>query len=505
MNTIIIFGLILISFISLVGGFKSINKSRTATEFFLMGGKLKLPAFIGTMVASNLSLGNMIFVCSIWGYYFGLSGVFWVAITIILLIVGYNVFGKHFKKYVEDKNNSGSLHDYIASLYIIEGNEKYKTLRYFTSLVTVVTLILAIVLELHIASTLFGTLYNVQIGTTFVILTSLIAVYSCLGGFRTVVDTDILQSVFLVFGICAGIYFYYNFPAEPIKSIEFKTIISGTGWANALGISFLGFGWLLITMDTWQRNCASRSIDTSLNGIILAGSLMVVFVILFAFFGIYIKDVVEPLAIKNNIVTSSGLLPYNDFFKIESLVTQQDLRFCLGFIFIGLIMAAISTADTFLVVLSHSITTDLLISKNAKDLGSLDEKSNIFFGAIGRATIIVVTFIIMISWAILNYFNLLGDPLNLFYVAYSVQYSLLPALLFGIFYKRRNVTSAISSIIAGIIFTLFIGFYFLPKVQQGDMTDYLNLRPDQWLGLLPFLISLISAITYSIANLFKRK
>ena len=105
----------------------------------------------------------------------------------------------------------------------------------------------------------------------------------------------------------------------------------------------------------------------------------------------------------------------------------------------------------------------------------------------------------------LNYFNLLGDPLNLFYIAYSVQYSLLPALLFGIFYKRRNVTSAISSIIAGIIFTLFIGFYFLPKVQQGDMSDYLQLRPDQWLGLLPFLISLISAITYFIINLFNRK
>ena len=422
MDAVILFSLIFIAIVMIVSGFVALQKSKTATEFFLMGGNLKLKPFIGTMVASNLSLGNMIFVCSIWGYYYGLSGAFWVAITILLLIIGYYIFGKHFKSYVEDRKNSGSLHDFIAGLYTKEGNESYIKLRYFTSFVTVLTLILAIVLELHIASTLFDTVFKTNsIGTTFVVLTALIALYSCLGGFRTVVDTDILQSLFLILAIIAGFYFVFTFEAKPITSFQLNTIFSGAGWANSLGISFLGFGWLLITMDTWQRNCASRSIDTSMKGVIIAGLIMTLFVILFALFGTYVKDAIEPILSSNNVKTSSGLMAFNDFLQIEQFVTPSLLKMAIGIIFIGLIMAAISTADTFLVVLSHSITTDLLISKTKPNLGELNEKQNVFYGTIGRASIVIVTFVIIGVWELLNYFKLLGDPLNLFYVSYSVQ------------------------------------------------------------------------------------
>lgn len=508
MDAIILVSLILIAIVMIVSGFNALPKSRTATEFFLMGGNLKLKPFIGTMVASNLSLGNMIFVCSIWGYYYGLSGAFWVAITILLLIVGYNIFGKHFKKYVEDRYNSGSLHDYIAGLYIKEGCASSKKLRYFTSLVTILTLILAIVLELHIASSLFGTVFKVSsVGTTFVVLTALIALYSCLGGFRTVVDTDILQSIFLLLAIVAGFYFVFTFETKPIASINFSigSLIGDVGWANALGISFLGFGWLLITMDTWQRNCASRSIDTSMKGIIIAGLIMTLFVVFFALFGIYVKNSIEPILVGNNIQTSSGLLAFNDFLKIEQFVTPTVLKMAISVIFIGLIMAAISTADTFLVVLSHSFTTDLVISRSKPNLGELTDRQNAFYGTIGRASIVIVTFVIIGAWETLNHLKLLGDPLNLFYVTYSVQYSLLPALLFGIFFKNKSASNAIYSIIAGIVANFLIGFYFLPKVQIGDQNLYFFLKPDQWLALLPFLISLTSAVVYLISKLFNKR
>ncbi len=506
MEAVILFSLIIISIIMIASGFSSLHKSKTATEFFLMGGNLKLKPFIGTMIASNLSLGNMIFVCSIWGYYYGLSGAFWVAVTIILLILGYNIFAKYFKKYIEDRNNSGSLHDYIAGLYAKKGSVAHNKLRYFTSFVTILTLVLAIVLELQIASSLFDTVFKANsTGTTFVILTALIALYSCLGGFRTVVDTDILQSVFLFLAIIAGFYFVFTYETKPVTSIDVKTIFNGAGWANSIGISFLGFGWLLITMDTWQRNCASRSVDTSKKGILIAGSIMTLFVICFALFGVYVKDSIEPILVSNNVKTSNGLLAFNDFLQIEQYVTPTVLKMSIGIIFVGLIMAAISTADTFLIVLSHSLTTDLLISRATPNIGELNEKQNVFYGSIGRASIIVITFVIIGTWELLNFFKLLGDPLNLFYVTYSVQYSLLPALLFGIFLKKKSAITAIFSIIAGIIVNFFIGFYFLPKVQLADMNKYFFLRPDEWLGLLPFTIALSSAVVYLIVNIFNKK
>lgn len=505
MNNLIVIFLMVVSIIAIIGGFYSLKKSKTATEFFLLNGNLKLSSFISTMVASNLSLGNMIFVCAIWGYFFGISGAFWVAVTIILLIFGYLIFGKYFKSYIEDRSNNGSLHEFISNLYIEKGNINYKRLRYFSSLVTIITLLLAIILELHIASTLFVQVFETSLESTFLVLVSIIAAYAILGGFRTVVHTDILQSVLLIVAIIAGFYFYFNFESAGITSHSFRTIFSGAGWANALGISFLGFAWLLATMDTWQRNSASRSLDISFKGVSWAGGIMVVFVILFALFGMYVKDAIAPIAQENGLATSGGFYPFNDLFAISNLASEQFLQVSLAALFVGLIMAAASTADTFFVVMSHSFTTDILISKTNKSLGQIDEKQNLLFGSVGRIVVISSTFIIMIVWFLLSKFNLLNSPLDLFYIAYSVQYALLPALIFGIFFKRKHTSTAILSIISGIISTLFIGFYFSPKSAAGISTEYLALRPDQWMGLLPFTTFVISGLFYIIINFIKSK
>lgn len=507
MNGIIIILLLVISIIALIAGFNSVKKSRTATEFFLLNRKLRLPSFIGTMVASNLSLGNMIFVCAIWGYFFGFSGVFWVAITIALLLVGYMFFGKHFKQYFEDTTNSGSLHEFISSLYRKDGKLSSKNLRYFSSLVTIITLLLAIILELHIASTLFSQVFGISTSLTFLWLLAIIASYSCLGGLRTVIHTDILQSILMLLAIFAGLYFYFNFDSLGITNSEysFTSIIGGTGWANSLGISFLGFGWLLVTMDTWQRNSASRNTNITFNGIRSSIGIMIVFVILFALFGMYIKDAIEPLVLKSGLTSSGGLFPFNDLFLISDLIREPFLKASLAIIFVGLIMAAASTADTFFVVMSHSFTTDILINPTGESLGSLNEKQNILFGTVGRIVIITSTFLIMIVWYVLYSNDLLNDPLNLFYISYSVQYALLPALIFGIFYKRKNQSTAIVSIIIGIITTLCIGFFFLPKIQAGDTESYWYLRPDQWLGLLPFITFVTSGTLFVILQTIKNK
>ena len=504
MESIIIIALLTVAIIAFVRGFKALRDSRTATEFFLMNGKLKLPSFIGTMTASNLSLGNMIFVCAIWGYYFNLSGAFWVAITIILLVVGYHLFGKYFKEYIEDVKNNGSLHEYIASLYLTTSNQKQvKRLRYFSSMITIVTLVLAIILELHIASTLFGQVFGFNIASTFFTFLVIISAYSILGGFRTVIDTDIIQSILLSVAIASGIYFVFAFDTPNSIELNFdSTIITGTGWANSLGISFLGFGWLLVTMDTWQRNSASRSLDVSLKGVMWSGILMTIFVILFAIFGIYVKSVIEPIAVSNGLQDSisNGAFPFNDLYLIKDLVPTYGLKVALALIFIGLIMAAASTVDTFFVVIGHSFTTDILISTTDKPLGELDEKRNKLFGSVGKIVILLSSLLIMIVWGILNYTNSLNDPLSLFYIAYSVQYALLPALLLGIFMKKKSIYSAIISIIVGIITSQFIVFFFLKPYQDFSTTKYLILTADQWIGLLPLITSLVSAIAFLIVN-----
>lgn len=504
MKLIITITLIGIAIFALLKGLSAAKKAKTASQFLLMNGKLNLKGFIGTMTASNLSLGNMIFVCAIYGYLFNLSGVLWVAVTIALLIVGHLVFAKHFKNYIQDRNNSGSLHEFISSLYFTGSNKKQTLyLRYFSSVVTIATLIFAIILELHIASKLFSLVFDTNVTSTFFTFIVLIAIYATTGGFRTVIHTDILQSIMLIFAIFGGLYFAFFYETSYEVTYNFKEIFNGVGWANSAGIAFLGFGWLLITMDTWQRNCASRDIDTTRNGILISGGLMILFVIIFAFFGMYVKDIIEPLAMSQGLQVSEGTFPFNDLYLLASPDNPIGIKFALAAVFIGLIMAAISTADTFFIVIGHAVTTDLLLSKHIDSFGKISESQNLFFGSLTRIVIIISSLVILIFWGILNKINALNDPLSLFYISYSVQYALIPALVLGIFLKRKFVIASIISIVAGFIGTYVIGFVFLKPYQDGSDTIYLFLRADQWIGLLPLMTFLISLIFYYITHLIK--
>ena len=84
----------------------------------------------------------MIYVCAISGYVAGWSGVFWMAICIILLGLGFWVFSSHFKAYIEDKSNVGTIHEYIAHPFRNDPNGR--KIRFLAAVTTVLGVYVAL-------------------------------------------------------------------------------------------------------------------------------------------------------------------------------------------------------------------------------------------------------------------------------------------------------------------------------------------------------------------------
>jgi sodium/proline symporter len=184
---------------------KGYRDADTLGNFYLMGGKLHLPSFVGTLAATNFSLGNMIFLSLIWGYFFGFSGVLWLCIGFVLAALVYIWFVRSSRLvsgYIEDVTNSGSLHEYLYISYSDTNSPTAgRLLRLFASLATVLCVLIALTLELYLAIGLLAPVFHISVTAGFVALTALICLYSSIGGFFAVVKTDVLQGGLLIFAV----------------------------------------------------------------------------------------------------------------------------------------------------------------------------------------------------------------------------------------------------------------------------------------------------------------
>jgi len=438
MREILLCLLVGIAIVFLVEAWRAYRKARRVQDFFLLGGRLKLSSFVATLVSTNLSLGNFIFLCAIWGYFYGYSGMLWISVCIVLLVVGFLLFANSFRPYVEDVRNSGSIHEYLSCCYSRSADDVIgRNIRFAASTATIVCLLLALVLELHLGATLLAAFVGISdYGFAFVSLTALICFYSLFGGYRSVVFTDFLQGILLFTGLTA------LFVVAAILGLQWQSatdvygglrqVAFGAGWHNIVSISVIGLGWLLVTMDTWQRNCASRSLDTSKSGAIIGGVLMVILVIALSMIGIFDRLAVLPsLSEAQAPQHSAGFHPIADLFLLSG-GTPAWTNFLWALAALGFIMAAVSTADTFLIVASHSAVSDLMIGllKRA-EFGALDDHESESFANIGRVLIVVMGLATVALWFCGSMLHLLDDPLTLFFVAYSVQFALFVPVVYS--------------------------------------------------------------------------
>ncbi len=158
----------------------------------------------------------------------------------------------------------------------------------------------------------------------------------------------------------------------------------------------------------------------------------------------------------------------------------------------GGLAAALSTAAGLLLVISSSVSHDL-IKKTFKP--NISDKQELWI-ARGAATVAVV---------IAGYFGI--DPPGFVAAVVALAFGLaaasfFPAIVLGIFYKKMNKEGAIAGMIVGISLMLFYMLKFKFGIFDGGKVAVAGLQKDWWFGISPegfgsiaMLVNFVVAIT----------
>jgi Na+/proline symporter len=482
------------------------KRNRSLHGYFLLNGELRLPGFVATILSANLSIGNFVIFVASWGYLFGWGGIFWFTVNLLLNIIGYLLFLPVFRGYIEASTNSGTLHEFLAIAFATDLEPYQRRIRFLASATTITGLLFAIVFELHLGTVLLAPLLGVNPVILFSLFAILICLYSAIGGFHTLVFTDFLQSAAIIVGSAIIIptllgAIHDSSAAANVYPLNLQAL--NIGVPNILGICLIGTGWFLVAMDQWQRSCATRSAERTRKGMILYFLIISAFGVLFGLVGMFARLMIEGrLPAANAGQFSKGANPLNDFFLYAAIdPTVSPVIFAL--FAVALIACATSTANTFLIVSGHSFVTDVLIAVAKKtSIHQLSAEQEKGYLSVARASITGMAAFVIVIWVILATAGLLSDPLNFFFIAYSIQFALLAPMLFTRLPVRLypSPRGVFVSVLVGVIGAIGVGFGLWCLTQRGDPSLLFGLKASEWLPLTPLITTVLGIIPLALSR-----
>jgi len=197
---------------------------------------------------------------------------------------------------------------------------------------------------------------------------------------------------------------------------------------------------------------------------------------------------------------ADGVIQYVADSQVNELTIDRDIMvlanpeianlpaWVIGLIVAGGLAAALSTAAGLLLVISTSISHDLL-KKNINP--NISEKGELWAARISIAVAVVAA-----GLAGLNPPGFVAEVVALaFGLAAS---SFFPAIILGIFDKKMNKEGALSGMIIGIVFTAIYIFYFKPQLGgPGLPENYLFGISPEGIGTIGMIINFIVSLIVS--------
>ncbi len=197
---------------------------------------------------------------------------------------------------------------------------------------------------------------------------------------------------------------------------------------------------------------------------------------------------------------ADGVIQYVADTQLNELTIDRDIMvlanpeianlpaWVIGLIVAGGLAAALSTAAGLLLVISTSISHDLL-KKNINP--NISEKGELWAARISIAVAVVAA-----GLAGLNPPGFVAEVVALaFGLAAS---SFFPAIILGIFDKKMNKQGALSGMIIGIVFTTIYIFYFKPQLGgPGLPENYLFGISPEGIGTIGMIINFIVSLIVS--------
>ena len=307
-------------------------------EAFLISGRSLRGTSSGFTIAASKVGGGLLVTYSTLVFAFGIQA-FWVFVG---YIVGYGLFYRFALRLQAEsrQHNYYTLADYFSHNYGAAAG-------FVAGLLSVASLFGWVLTNLIAGSKLLSDLSGWPLFFTTTSLTLLIVAYLVVGGFNSVVRTDVLQYVALVL-IAGLIAFALTNPTEPLVTPAPSASTTAMPIGQVLALLLLGMVFPMGSAELWQRVYATESRRDLVLGLSIAS-------FSFLILGAALSYVC--LRIRTLGVLAAGVEPELALAKGVAGLVSEPLA---ALWFIAFSAAILSSADTFIYTTASAVVQDVL-------------------------------------------------------------------------------------------------------------------------------------------------
>jgi len=433
-----IFSLLLICFVTLLlfifKAWKSRKHSFGISGFFLGGRNIGAALTEHTTWGTNFALANGIFYFAVLAFYVGPS-IFWIQIpwSISIFILA------SLLPLIIKATYLHTIHGFIGQMFGIKA-------RVTASFVTLFGYLGAFAFEVYVSTEIILHYLGIPAFTVPValFLTLLCAMYCDIGGFKTVASIDKLQNrlglvaiviLFVLLLYANNVLFDVSRLNINLFSKELLNFSDISLWQLVGIMCFAPFA-NLVDMSNWQTISANSNIPPEKHKFIRRSIRRAAVWTLFlpglvgCFFG-YLSHGIKG-------ITEDDVLP----IVLQSSLTQYNLigGVIIGFVIIGLLATALSTADSYLLAAVQTYSWDL---KNFKELEKYQNRTTIpvereiYIVSSARRSLYMFAILSVLIFTLLVQLNR-GKVLEFQFVIFGCMIALLPSVCNGLYLFKKG-------------------------------------------------------------------
>ncbi|PAQ13630.1 sodium/proline symporter [Bacillaceae bacterium SAOS 7] len=425
-------------------GYMAYRRTKNFSDYIL-GGR-ELGPFVGGISTGASDMSGWLLLGLPGSIYLGgISGI-WLAIGLAIgAYINWQFVGKRIRVFTQVANNSQTLPDFFENRF----RDRSKSLRIISSLFILIFFAFYISAGLVGGAILFEQTFGIPYTTALWVGSSVIVLYTCIGGFFAVAWTDFIQGIlmFLALLIVPIVTFYHlggwsdTIAQTGTISIDHLNIFAGTTTLGIISLLAWGLGYFgqphvivrFMSMTSSRDITIGRSVYTIWNVLGLFGAIFTGFV------GIaYFAD--APLANPETVFIELAQVLFNPWIT--------------GLLLVAILSAIMSTISSQLLISATALSEDLykgLFRKNAS------QKELLWIIRIGILAISL--------FAILLALNPNSSVLSLVGYAWAGFGAVFgPAILLTIFWKGTTKNGVLAGMIVGGVTVILWSLLSTPPV-----------------------------------------
>lgn len=375
-------------------------------EGFLIADRKVDVANLNATISASLAGGGVLAAYIALVYSYGLSAI-WIFVGVSLGILVFIPFAKKLKV-AGDKEKHYTMLDFLYSKFGKKNNFIAASLLFlmFLSLILV---------ELILGGKVFSVITGFPYWLAVLICSATILFYLLLGGFKSVVKTDIFQYL-LLFLFAVISWFLFTKSTIDVAQLNLFSI----GIEQIIGFVIMGIFIIFVSADVWQRAYSAKNVKTVKRGFIYASISYFVIGLLVTMLGLVAKTNFPNINPNDAMIYSfSQLLPVG----------------LLGIGLVALLSAVMSSADTGLFVSSLFFSRDLVsrYKKLSRDeLIKLTRKTLIFLTLIATILAIFIQDLVFVVYTMFNFALILAPAVIGSFFSNLKQKPIRLSFIFGI-------------------------------------------------------------------------